>query len=358
MLHTEPVRSVHGLVSPVISGLRPDAGIAPRPTWQQRLLQKIETAPFETEPFRHLHIRNFFDEGHFARIVSAPEVAIHGPKSDEDLFDALFARGYESIDFPGCVTNKSAYIKWRRRKDQHAHGKSVREGFGMALRLVKAESPIMKELIQFMESAEFQDALARKFGIDRSLVTYDSGIEKYLDGYEVSPHPGIRRKALTYLVNVNPGKNAGAPEPQTCYLRLKDQYQYVRAYWEGNPDADRCWVPWSWCETVKQQRENNSIVAFSPASTTMHGAKARYDHLASQHTQLHGNFWYRPAAPMSCPEWEDLVIRKSRYKLGAAIKRKLGAAVPPNVKSFIEDKILHRGENAVILGDRWKKVIG
>jgi hypothetical protein len=125
----------------------------------------------------------------------------------------------------------------------------------------------------------------------------------------------------------------------------------VQAYWEGNQSANRCWVPWDWCETVKVQKENNSIVIFSPNDTTMHGVRARYDHLASQRTQLYGNLWYKDLDVQDGPEWEDLVLQRkqrAREKALGLIK----AAVPPTVKGFIKEKIT---ADKNVVADRLKK---
>lgn len=63
--------------------------------------------------------------------------------------------------------------------------------------------------------------------------------------------------------------------------------------WETDFTRDRGWVSWDWCETVLQQRANNSLVVFSPASDTLHAVRARYDHLWTQRTQCYGNLWYK-----------------------------------------------------------------
>jgi hypothetical protein len=152
--------------------------------------------------------------------------------------------------------------------------------------------------------------LAKKFGIDMDDVFYDAGIQKYLDGYEISPHPDIRKKALTYMVNINPGDKSERSGHHTHYLTFKDAYKYVEAYWKGNPNKDRCWVPWDWCETKKIQTENNSIVIFSPDNNTMHGVKAVYDHLAYQRTQLYGNLWYHEIRTDGMPSWENFLFQQ------------------------------------------------
>ena len=47
-----------------------------------------------------------------------------------------------------------------------------------------------------------------KFGIEYQNCNIDGGIQKYLDGYELSPHPDIRLKAATFMVNINPDQKA------------------------------------------------------------------------------------------------------------------------------------------------------
>jgi hypothetical protein len=312
------------------------------------LLEKIDAARFETDPFRHLYINDFFNERHFAQIVSAPEISVSGSKSDEELFDALFEKGYKIIGFPGCITDKSTYIKWHKNKgQQQRHNNSSCEGFGVTLRLMAPTSPIISELKEFMDSEEFQKRLAAKFGINRDEVYCDSGIQKYLDGYEISPHPDVRKKALTYMVNVNPGRNSEQHNHHTHYLKFRKEFQYVQTYWEGNTKQDRCWVPWDWCESIKEQRENNSIVVFSPSNVTMHGVKAQYEHLSGQRTQLYGNLWYHNLDVNEGPEWEDLVLTRSKHRVNASVMNRLKATVPVGVKTFIKTKLSAADKNVV-----------
>jgi hypothetical protein len=110
------------------------------------------------------------------------------------------------------------------------------------------------------------------------------------------------------MVNINPDTHSEFSAHHTHYLRFDEKHQYVQSFWEGNPDMDRCWVPWSWCKSEKVQSENNSIVIFAPANDTLHGVKANYNHLTNQRTQLYGNFWYHNVELESKPVWEDLQI--------------------------------------------------
>jgi hypothetical protein len=275
------------------------------------LAAKIATAEFVETPFRHISINNFFSAEHFDSITSAREINVGNLRSDEELFDELFARGYKIIEFPGCIIDRKTYIDWHRaRENKRVMNNSACEGFGVTLRLDESKTKIISDLDDFLKSEEFQFAIAEKFGIDRSKTFNDSGIQKYLDGYEISPHPDVRKKALTYMVNINPSKESGDAEHHPQYMRLIEKFKYVQAFWEGNPNADRCWVPWSWCESVSIQRDNNSIVIFSPSNTTMHAVKAKYNHLTAQRTQLYGNLWYKEDDIEDKPEWEDLLISR------------------------------------------------
>ena len=39
----------------------------------------------------------------------------------------------------------------------------------------------------------------KKFNINTDSYRSDIGIQKFLDGYEISPHPDIRSKAITFM---------------------------------------------------------------------------------------------------------------------------------------------------------------
>ena len=196
------------------------------------------------------------------------------------------------IPFPGATTDHLEYIE-NRKKNISTQGHSATESAGVVLRLTEPKSNILKELKQFIESNEFNSALAEKFNLSLSDCSKDSGIQKYLDEYEISPHPDLRKKALTFMLNINNSVDSDSKEHHTHYLKFKPEKKYVQEFWKGNPLTERCWVPWDWCETVKQQRKNNSIVIFSPSYNTIHAVKAAYCHLEGQRTQVYGNLWFK-----------------------------------------------------------------
>lgn len=306
------------------------------------LAEKIRTAPFVQEPFKHIHLEDFFTQEDFDAIVTAQEIALPPVDSDGALFDMLYDNGYKMVDFPGCITDRQAYIDW------HSGGKSARhihtacEGFGVTVRLMDAQSPILQELIAFLSSDLFNRSVADKFGLDVDNCNLDNGIQKYLDGYEISPHPDIRRKAATFMVNINPHDNSEQLDHHTHYMRLKPGYEHVRQFWDSNEEVDRCWVPWDWCDDIKIQPTNNSIVLFAPANDTMHAVRARYDHLQSQRTQLYGNLWHKDVGDLPSRDWEHFAMDAGEVSLGG-IKRRVLDALPEPVVAMLR-KARHSGK--------------
>jgi hypothetical protein len=271
------------------------------------ILDKIANAPFESEPFRHVYIENLFSADHFLEITSAPEINIHPAESDEALFADLYKHNYKEIEFPGTTTNIKEYLRWHKKPfSDKPVDQRLCDGFGVTLRLQKpTDGSILQQLAQFFKSDDFWEIAAGKFNINLDDVKTDIGLQKYLDGYEISPHPDIRLKALTFMINMNPAPNSEAIDYHTHYLKFKPERQYVQSYWAEHRDEDRFWVPWSWCTTCKQQTRNNSVVLFSPADDTMHAVKASYNHLLTQRTQYYGNLWYKTSQVKTKPSWRD-----------------------------------------------------
>ena len=207
----------------------------------------------------------------------------------------------------------------------------------MTLRLAEPRTDIITELKAFLEGDEWNHALSDKFELPFEKTEPDNGIQKYLDGYEISPHPDIRSKALTYMVNINPHQDSAGLNHHTHYLKFKKPYSYVREFWSGNPGVERCWVPWDWCDTVAEQRENNSIVIFSPANDTMHAVKASYGHLKAQRTQLYGNLWYKEGyGALEKVSWDTLdILNTSRSKRPSVLSR-VKSVVPHEIKDTIK----------------------
>ena len=286
------------------------------------IIEKIQKAKRKNTPFKHLEINDLFHEDDFNKIVQSSDIQLNKANSDKSLFDDLFNKNYKVISFPGCTENVQEYIKWHKTKNSSNRSNTSCEGFGVVLRLEKANSKPIIELQKFLDSKEFKECIAEKFNIDLSECNHDAGIQKYLDGYEISPHPDVRRKALTYMVNINPNPESETEEHHTSYLKFKPEWNFVNEFWNGNQNMDRSWVPWDWCDTIKQQTLNNSIVIFSPDNNTIHAVKAKYDHLSYQRTQLYGNLWHKVCAVDSMPKWEKLAIPMGNIESVSNVKDK------------------------------------
>lgn len=305
------------------------------------VIDKIGRAPMQDTPFAHIEINDLFEEEDFRAIVDSPEVKIAPASNDADLFERLFDNGYRIIDFPGCITDHQRYIDWHRRKGSSQLINTACEGFGVVLRLADMRTSPIQELSAFLHSEAFLRCIADRFQIDHRTCSYDAGVQKYLDGYEISPHVDIRRKALTFMVNINPDPHSDSLDHHTHYLQFKPDRNYIREFWRGNPEVDTCWVPWSWCETLKQQTRNNSMVIFSPNSETLHGVKAKYDHLGYQRTQLYGNLWHQESPCSISQRWEDLdLLRPSQIRpepdsLLVAIKKRIPGPIKRTLRSAL-----------------------
>jgi len=308
------------------------------------LINKILESPIRNEPFPHIYVEDFFSDDQFQEIISSPEINIKQSFTDKEVFKNLFTQGYKIIDFPGCITDQDRYIAWHAEPAKSSAMHSSTEGHGMTLRLMEPRSSMLTNIKNFIESDIFSQTIAKKFEISSEDVYSDNGIQRYLDGYEISPHPDIRKKALTYMVNINPHENADELLHHTHYLSLKDEFRYVESFWKGNPNYDRCWVPWDWCDIQFTQNINNSLVMFAPCDSTIHAVKADYNHLPSQRTQLYGNLWYAQYNSLQKLEWENLQITETKANNfnSPAITSKIKNLVPMPIKTVI-NKFLGRG---------------
>jgi hypothetical protein len=179
--------------------------------------------------------------------------------------------------------------------------------------------------------------LEDKFSITRP-TSIETGLQKYLQGYEISPHPDIRKKALTYMLNVNPSTHSEELDIHTHYLTFKPQKRFISEFWHYNEDHDRCWVPWEWCDTFKRQCLNNSIVIFSPSWDTLHAVKLNYNHLETQRTQFYGNLWYNDSPPLRKPQYSDFIIKSSAEPTLTTRKSRIKSYVKkfPYVKKYVK----------------------
>jgi hypothetical protein len=263
----------------------------------QYISEKILDAEFREAPFKHLLIEDFLTTEHLNIILKEPQIHFEETENIEDLMKKLHEKGWEIINFPGCVEHPSMVEKYIQNLKEdsfpyHRKGNPV-ESYGLTYRLKGTNNEFINKLVRYMKGSEFKSALQTKFEITKptKIVT---AIQKNLSHYEISPHPDIREKALTYLLNINKDSSVDDKPVHTHLLRFKDEWNFIKKYWERGSalTKNRCWVPWDWCETAVTTNKNNSFVLFSPSNDTLHAAKMKYDHNKFQRTQLYGNLMY------------------------------------------------------------------
>lgn len=256
------------------------------------LLDKIKNSDFIEEPFEHLDIRNFLSEEHFLKLQNNKQIHFDESGTQEELRSQLLKNDFIPTPFPGCTTNENLYfslLKENRLNEIQTEGDS--EGVGIAYVLNKTNDDFVKSLLRFLNGNEFHNTLKEKFSItEQTRVT--TKIQKYLTGYEISPHPDIRQKSLTYLLNINKDNHSENDQIHTDLLSLKEDYRFIYDYWEKHPKENRAWVSWDWCDIKKTMRENNSIVIFKPSNYSLHAVKLNYDHKKYQRTQIYGNLMF------------------------------------------------------------------
>lgn len=268
------------------------------------ILEKINTAEFIEEPYLHIEIENIFNEKHKKELIKDKQIFFDSHSNLDDLFDTLKSNNYVPVPFPGATTKKEFYVKHLTEK---YNNKGITDSIGMVFRLKKELNSRTKKLITFLNSEAFKHVLLNKFNIDKSNKTFRffTGIQKYLTNYQIPPHPDIKNKCIAYLININDPR-AEKIDTHTHIMKLKDDYKSVTEYWNKNPNIERTWLPWEWCETVKKTNKNFSMLIFPPSSSSFHAVKFNYNHLPFQRTQLYGNIFYDDKITYEPMDWLKL----------------------------------------------------
>jgi hypothetical protein len=271
------------------------------------LIEKIMDQDFDTTPFKFIYIEDFFNKEDFERIVNAKQVSTPSFQSTEEMCEKLQKEfSYAPISFPGCTPNIKSYLEWFNSNSNvyKVANKDLLEGVGIAFRLQTYEDTILEELVNFFNSDKWHTCIKEKFNKSRN-TRVETAIQKYLSGYEISPHPDIRKKCATYMININ-HPNAENLELHTHFMKFKPDMQSIYKYWTENLEKDRCWVPWDWADTCFKHSKNNSITMFAPDNDTLHAVKLNYNHLDFQRTQFYGNLWYTDEPNYPKTTWKHL----------------------------------------------------
>jgi hypothetical protein len=260
------------------------------------LITKIDQAEICQDPFAHVYIENFFDAEHFDLLQHQSQINLDRTTNTRELIAELDRQSYSPEPFPGCTTDLDSYLAWYDGDRHQRFENDLLEGFGVAFRLRDYRDPTVSRLMAFLNSQRFHTTIKSKFGRTGE-TRVETAIQKYLTGYEISPHPDIRRKCLTYMININTDPDSETKYLHTHLLRFLPEYKKIYEFWHAHPEIDRCWVPWSWCCSEFEHTKNNSILMFAPNDHSLHAVKLNYDHTQYQRTQIYGNLWYLKEVP-------------------------------------------------------------
>ena len=271
------------------------------------LSEKILDAQFLNDPCRHLEINNFLGEEHLDIILNDEQIHFKECNDTRDVINQLHKLDYSVQQFPGCCSDINDYLNRLKNDDwpNEYKGNPV-ESYGITFRLMRYRNEFIKELIRYLNGNEFKSAMETKFELkkDTDIIT---AIQKNLTKYEISPHPDIKDKAMTSLLNINKDDSVEKYDVHTYLLKFKEEYKHTLEFWKTNKNLDRCWVPWSWCEKIKTISKNNTIVIFPPSNDTLHAVKLDYDHTKFQRTQIYGNLMYRDKSNFKKISYKDII---------------------------------------------------
>jgi hypothetical protein len=252
------------------------------------LLDTIAGSAFQSDPFTHLEIKNFFSAGDLELLTQDPQISLPVQTSTEDLITNLTQNGYQPNASPGTTDDIDLYLRCLKTNQWPVDPRRV-ERLGMVFRLQSIRHEKIKRLMEFLNGDNFLSSLLDKFQISTQNVDRRFSIQKYLDGYEISPHPDNRVKKLTFLININTDPVADDLNIHTHLLEFRPEKRFIAEFWKYNPQYNRDLLPWEWTETKKIVNTNNTLLVFSPTDVTLHAAKLDYNHLKFQRTQIYGN---------------------------------------------------------------------
>lgn len=255
------------------------------------IIEKIQSAEELEYPFKHYYIKDFFSQEHYSLLQQSSQINPPPCKNVINLINKLHKNNYEIIGFPGCVKDIKTYVESliKNKTMPYQENEETLVSPGLCFRLKDSDDNFIKQLISFFNSNYFINCIIEKLKIIEKPIFWDFGIQKYLSGYEISPHPDVRNKKATFLININNDNLNKDSSTHTHLLKPNEQGKKIINFWENNIEFERDWLKWEECETVKTHSDTNSLLLFSPSNDTLHAIKLRYDHLNYQRTNLYAN---------------------------------------------------------------------
>ncbi len=277
----------------------------------QYLLDKINNAKIVKYPFEHIYIENFFNKKHLDIILKNKDIHFDECENLNELLEKL-NKNYKIVSNPGCVTNIYNYIK--QINNYVGNTNKTINSSGIAFQYNERDENI-KNIMEFIRNKNFKESLLNVFNIKN--IDYDSNspgrLTKQLSGYQISPHPDVKETLVSILININKDDSINKYDVHTKLHILKDEFKYIYDYWNNHPEINRNWLPWEYTTPVFNNNKNNTLIAWSPNSHTLHSIKCFYNHLKFQRTVIYSDIINKN---VNCylPPTEDFLKNLKKYK--------------------------------------------
>lgn len=230
------------------------------------ILKKIEDAEIISKPFPHIIIPNFLEGDDLKNILDNIEI---------DHLNEI-EKKYKKVHYPGA---KSSTEELTNRPT----------GKGLVYALKEEYSKNNIKLKTILDSDEFKQALFKKLNIPKNIDGWNVyQINKDLNGYEISPHPDITGKVITYQINLSNTNALDNYDLGTKFHTIKPEcLKYIK---ELSKKKSRPWGKWEWFdEGTSIPYKQNTFMAFAPSDISYHSVKLEnYPQEKYQRTMLRG----------------------------------------------------------------------
>ena len=230
------------------------------------IIKKIENAEIIVKPFPHIIIHNFIEDHDLKNIIENIEI---------DNLNEI-EKKYKKVHYPGAklineeITNRPT-------------------GIGLVYSLKDEYLNNNIELNTILSSKDFKQVLFKKLNISKNIDGWNVyQINKDLNGYEISPHPDITGKVITYQINLSNTNILDNYELGTKFHTIKPEcLKFIK---ELSKKKTRPWGKWEWFDKGKSiPYKQNTFMAFAPSDISYHSVKLEnYPQEKYQRTMLRG----------------------------------------------------------------------
>lgn len=230
------------------------------------ILKKIEDAEIILKPFPHIIISNFLEDGDLIDVLN---------NIDIDNLNEI-EKKYKKVHYPGAKLSKEELTKRPT-------------GTGLVYALKEDYHKGNIKLNQILDSEEFKQALFKKLNIPKNIDGWNVyQINKDLNGYEISPHPDITGKVITYQLNLSNTDALDNYDLGTRFHSIKPEF--LKDIKQLSKKKPRPWGKWNWFDKGKSiPYKQNTFMAFAPSDISYHSVKLEnYPQEKYQRTMLRG----------------------------------------------------------------------